>query len=81
MIQKYNVTESAQTFEGLEESERDEIKHLQREYGKQLEDEDNYFTCCICLKILLEPKECNKCQSAFCKECINEWKTNGENSS
>ena len=30
----------------------------------------NYFTCNLCLKVLKEPKECNKCQTAFCAECI-----------
>lgn len=33
----------------------------------------NYFQCNICLKVLVDPVECTKCQTAFCKECIAQW--------
>ena len=27
----------------------------------------------ICTKIVLDPKECSKCQTLFCKTCIEKW--------
>ena len=37
-------------------------------YKKQLKDErDNYFMCTICMKVLDNPYECSKCQTAYCK--------------
>ena len=32
-----------------------------------------FFVCQICLKVILEPRECQKCQTAFCKKCIDTW--------
>lgn len=37
---------------------------------------DNYFICKICLKIVKEPRECSKCETAFCKGCLDQWNRN-----
>ena len=34
--------------------------------------------CPICKSILVEPQLCLKCQSTFCKKCIDEWSKNNE---
>ncbi len=37
------------------------------------------LTCSICKNILVEPKQCSKCQNLFCGKCIDEWlKSNKE---
>lgn len=41
--------------------------------SRDREDQDNYFMCKICFKVLLNPIECSKCQTAFCKGCIGKW--------
>ena len=40
---------------------------------QDLEDE-KYFKCLICMKILSDPKECSTCRTAFCGDCIEGWK-------
>ena len=37
---------------------------------------DNYFICKICLKIVSQPRECTKCETAFCKGCLDQWNRN-----
>ena len=37
------------------------------------ESQHEHFKCCICTKIVLDPKECEKCQTLFCKVCIEKW--------
>jgi hypothetical protein len=39
--------------------------------GEPLEE---YFSCSICTKIIVDPMECKRCENAFCANCINEWK-------
>ena len=34
---------------------------------------DSEFICTICLNVLFDPIECNKCESCFCKVCIDNW--------
>ena len=34
------------------------------------EEQNAYFNCTICMKIVLEPKECSNCQTLFCSDCI-----------
>ena len=40
---------------------------------------DNYTTCTICYKVLLEPIECTQCETAYCKGCIDLWKKESRN--
>jgi len=35
---------------------------------------DMFFICSICKKVLLEPMECNKCDTPFCGDCVEKWK-------
>lgn len=32
------------------------------------------FNCLICLNVVREPKECQKCDKLFCNDCISKWK-------
>lgn len=41
-----------------------------RAYPKS-ESLDNFFICKVCLKVVSQPKECNKCQTLFCGLCID----------
>lgn len=34
---------------------------------------DNNLICSICLGFLIDPLECSKCQSNYCKNCLNGW--------
>jgi Zinc finger, ZZ type len=34
--------------------------------------------CSICLGVLEDPAECKKCQTNFCSECINLWKSKNQ---
>jgi len=36
---------------------------------------EGMITCQICLMVLQEPQECDKCQNQFCKACVAEWLT------
>ena len=38
------------------------------------ENEDKHYKCMICMKIVCEPMECSDCRTAFCSDCIEEWK-------
>lgn len=49
---------------------------LDQEDADHCEETANYFSCGICLKVLSEPVECTQCQTAFCKECIDQWFNN-----
>lgn len=40
---------------------------------KAQSDQNNYFTCAICLKVVHEPKECQTCNNLFCGSCILQW--------
>ena len=37
------------------------------------EEEDKFFKCIICMKILSNPRECTTCRTAFCNDCIEGW--------
>ena len=39
----------------------------------------SYLTCLICFKILKNPVECSKCETAFCSTCIETWKKQSGN--
>lgn len=41
--------------------------------GKRNGELNQFFVCQICLKVILDPKECIKCQTAFCAGCIDKW--------
>ena len=32
-----------------------------------------HFTCSICLKVVLNPRECRTCQNMFCFSCLSLW--------
>ena len=36
-------------------------------------EQEGYFICPICMKLLFEPIECKNCENAFCTPCINSW--------
>jgi len=46
-----------------------------KEYFNHVKDD---ITCAICLGILNEPLLCKKCETPFCKVCINKWKEKNE---
>ena len=29
--------------------------------------------CCLCKNIMVDPKECNRCNKGFCKKCVNDY--------
>ena len=46
-----------------------------KEYFNHVKDD---IYCSICLGLLNDPKLCQKCETPFCKECINKWKEKNE---
>lgn len=40
----------------------------------------DYFACKLCRKVLHEPRECSKCNYAWCGDCWSKssWKTKGQ---
>ena len=40
---------------------------INKEYLSSLGD---FYKCCICFKIMLEPKDCEECGHSYCNECI-----------
>jgi FtsZ-binding cell division protein ZapB len=52
----------------LDFNSRDLIKN--HEYFSEF---DNILTCTICLGFLVNPLECTKCQTTYCKDCIESW--------
>ena len=38
----------------------------------------NFFVCPICAFVVTNPLECDGCQSLFCKDCIDPWRSNNE---
>jgi len=52
------------------EPEISEDQIINKEIFKGFEDE---ITCSICLKLLRDPTSCSKCETCFCKTCIEEW--------
>lgn len=34
---------------------------------------NNYFTCVICLRVVIDPKECQTCNNLFCAGCLLRW--------
>jgi uncharacterized CHY-type Zn-finger protein len=36
-------------------------------------------TCTICKGIVINPRQCKKCENIFCRECIYKWKENNSN--
>merc|ERR1711957_248232 len=53
-------------------------KHMstkeQEDGGEEDTAHDKFFICGICKKVLLEPVECNKCDTPFCADCVETWK-------
>ena len=45
-------------------------------FDKKAEEANNYFICTICLKVVVNPKECQNCNNLFCMDCISKWDTN-----
>jgi hypothetical protein len=37
---------------------------------------ENFLSCAICEGFLIEPLECTKCQTNYCKGCLNTWNGN-----
>jgi rubrerythrin len=35
-----------------------------------MNENDEYFICKVCSKVVLEPKECNKCGLIYCGDCL-----------
>jgi hypothetical protein len=48
-----------------------DLKHAQNLHIVKSEKYHSHFTCGICNQIVMEPRECSKCQQMFCKLCIN----------
>ena len=34
---------------------------------------DDHYKCKICLYVVKDPVECNKCQVSYCGSCIDKW--------
>jgi len=34
---------------------------------------EDVVNCPICLKLILEPITCSKCETCYCKSCITQW--------
>ena len=34
---------------------------------------NNYFVCSICLKVVIDPKECSTCNNLICSSCLQQW--------
>jgi len=49
---------------------------LNKKLADAKKESDHHFICTICFKVLYEPVECTKCQTAFCEDCIEGWKKN-----
>ena len=41
---------------------------INKEYILSLGD---FYKCCICFKVMLEPKDCEECGHSYCSECIS----------
>ena len=41
---------------------------INKEYLSSLGD---FYKCCICFKIMLDPKDCEECGHSYCNECIS----------
>jgi len=46
-------------------------KQLASKKKSMMEGMEDHFTCHICQKVVLDPKECNQCQTPFCSKCID----------
>ena len=50
-------------------------KHMSaKEDGAAERRHDAFFVCSLCKKVLMEPMECNKCDTPFCADCLETWK-------
>ena len=71
---KNQLTNGEESFDRIKLSPRaiyDSGKDGRAEEDPNNTDEQNsYFNCTICMKIVLEPKECSNCQTLFCTDCI-----------
>ena len=47
------------------------------EESQDMVEKAKFFVCAICTMIVLNPLECNKCNSPYCRECIDQMKANG----
>lgn len=45
---------------------------VNKDYFNQINNQQ-ILTCCICDELLNDPLMCSKCQTSFCKHCINSW--------
>jgi len=57
-------------MESFTEEEKASHLKLQKELKDAQEDENSFFMCLICFKVLLDPMECTKCDTPFCSDCI-----------
>ena len=39
----------------------------------QADKRDDYFICCICNDIVIEPDMCVECENLICRRCITPW--------
>ena len=47
---------------------------IQPKPERQISDEElQDVTCIICVDIIQNPKQCDKCANVFCEECIDDW--------
>lgn len=70
-VKKFLVDENDEDF-------NKKMSQYQREVTNSQNDQDNIFTCIICFKIVVDAKQCNKCEKMFCQECISgHTKVNG----
>ncbi len=58
--------------------QQDEVVKLSPRQFEKKSESFNFFTCTICMKVVCNPIECNKCQNAFCSDCIENWKKERE---
>lgn len=64
----------ADDTEALTDEDKEKRKKLHKQLKEAQEDENSFFMCLICFKVLLDPMECTKCDTAFCNDCITQWK-------
>ena len=74
IVIKSGLPDAENTEENMTDEEKEKYKKLQRKLKESQEEENNFFMCLICFKVLLDPQECTKCDTAFCNDCITQWK-------
>lgn len=66
-----NLVEPESFLQSLKPEATDQIRSSTNNALKN--DQDNYFTCTICFKMLFDPKQCTQCETAYCADCIYQW--------